>query len=325
MTKEENPIGYQFTPVPTNLIFMLDPSCFKLMSLLIQEESYQKAKNNVKNKCFPEAIKRLSLRIPMCEKDVKLTIQSLEEASLIEVIEQGQYHKPNLFKINWDKIKEVDQICVTDLTNDVVPMICKKKRPTSKDKKDLAESTLEENVSIENINESASGENEGQSGGQSGGQVGRQSNGESDTPLLNNTDNSNNINNIDNNIINNNIINNQVIEKESSHSLNTSIGEKEQLVTNLNGEQIVNASAPQAAAHGIDSTGKINTNEELLIMEFYQAFKGTPYQEFRRSLEKYTTEELKHIQEQLPALGLKGHDVDGFITFLIAIRNRKAA
>jgi len=212
---------------------------------------------------------------------------------------------------------------VTDLTNDVVPMICKKKRPTSKDKKDLAESTLEENVSIENINDSASGENDGQSGGQVGEQVGRQSNGQSDTPLLDNAYKSNNVNKIDNNIINNNIINNEDIEKESSDPLNTSIGQNEQVVTNLNEEQIVNASAPQAAAHGIDST-KINTKEETLVMEFYQAYKETESSEFYRSLGKYTTEELKYIHERIPALGLKGHDIESYIKYLILIRKKAA-
>jgi len=316
MTKEENLIGYQFAPVPTNLIFMLDPSCFKLMSLLIQEESYQKAKNNVKDKCFPEAIKRLSLRIPMCEKDVKLTIKSLEEANLIEVFEQGQYHKPNLFRINWDRIKEIDQISITDITNNVVPMICKKKRPN---KKDLAESTLEENVSIDNMNESASGDNDGQSIGR----VDGQSSGQSDTPLLDNTYKLNNINNIDNNVINNNIINYEVIEEESFHPLNTSIGQDEQITTNINEKQIVNASAPQAAAHSIDST-KINTKEETLVMEFYQAYKETESSEFYRSLGKYTTEELKYIRERIPALGLKGHDIESYIKYLIQIRKKAA-
>ena len=59
-------------------------------------------------------------------------------------------------------------------------------------------------------------------------------------------------------------------------------------------------------------------------MKFYQDYKEMERSELDRSLNKYTTEELKYIQEQLPALGLRHHDIDSYITYLIYIRKKAA-
>ena len=328
---EERKIPYQFTANPLNLMFILDSDCLKMLNLLIQEESFWGSQGQLVDGYFFKSINELKSDMFMAnDQDVRLTIEALYTNGIIDVINQGDKHKASRFKINQEKIKEIDSKSILEVKK-FCPLIRKLKRGSlcsymEKTTCPLAENTEVDDTIPDSVQVPGSGTN-----CSTNCSTDCHTNCTTDcsptcTPKLDKSDllnKSYSINNIDDNIINNNIINNEDIEKGSFHSLNPSIGQNEQITTNLNEKQIVNASAPQAAAHGIDST-KINTKEETLVMEFYQAFKKTAYPEFRRSLEKYTTEELKYIQEQLPALGLKGHDIDGYITYLICIRKRAA-
>ena len=258
-TKQKMLIDKHFTPIPTNLIFYLDARCLKMMCLLIQEESYRKSEKQLVDGCFFKSISDLSELMPMCDRDVKLTLKSLQEASLIEIVDRGHLHMPNFIKINRNTIK-----LINDKSLSLIQMEAKiRKQSRNKQKKGEAKTDLDEAVPVEsneqNQHEFVDGHNVGQNDGQVGGQNVGQSVGQIDPPILNNVINlnkSNNEYNVINSINDNNIISELELkiktEEESSSSLNplNVIKNKENL--SLNGELIIDASEPEADAQPID-------------------------------------------------------------------------
>lgn len=123
-------ITYQFTAVPTNLIYLLDSDCFKLLTLLIQEHSYWNSKNRLEDDYFFKSIEEIQNTLFMKnDQDVRLTIESLYVNGFIDVVMLGKKHQSNKFKINWNKIQEYDNISITDIIKFHSP-ITKMKRGT---------------------------------------------------------------------------------------------------------------------------------------------------------------------------------------------------
>lgn len=123
-------ITYQFTAVPTNLIYLLDSDCFKLLTLLMQEHSYWNSKNRLEDDYFFKSIEEIQNTLFMKnDQDVRLTIESLYVNGFIDVVMLGKKHQSNKFKINWNKIQEYDNISITDIIKFHSP-ITKMKRGT---------------------------------------------------------------------------------------------------------------------------------------------------------------------------------------------------
>jgi hypothetical protein len=257
--KQKMPIDYQFTPIPTNLIFHLDAKCLKMMCLLIQEESFRKSMGQLNDGCFFKSINNLSDLMPMCDKEVKLTLKTLQEAKLIEIVDRGHLHLPNLIKINRNTINLINDKSLTLIQMET--KICKKSR--TKSKKGDVKTHLDEAVPVEtneqNQQKYVDGQNVGQNDGQVGGQNVRQSVRHIDPPILynvNNLNKSNNEENVNNSINDINIISNvelgiKTVEGSSS-SLYSSNEQKEKENMNLNGENNIDASVPEADAQPID-------------------------------------------------------------------------
>lgn len=117
METQENKINYQFTAIPTNFIYILDNYCFKLLSLLMQEESYWKSINKLNNGYFFQSVEEQMNVLDTCRNEVNMTIESLYINNIIEVISEGKAGKrsTNHFKINWDKITELSQLNITEV------------------------------------------------------------------------------------------------------------------------------------------------------------------------------------------------------------------
>lgn len=123
-------ITYQFTAVPTNLIYLLDSDCLKLLTLLIQEHSYWNSKNRLENGYFFKSIEEVqNILFMKNDQDVRLTIESLYVNKFIDIVMLGKKHQSNKFKINWNKIEEYDNISITDIIKFYSP-ITKMKRGT---------------------------------------------------------------------------------------------------------------------------------------------------------------------------------------------------
>lgn len=123
-------ISYQFTAAPTNLIYLLDSDCFKLLTLLIQEQSYWNSKNRLEDDYFFKPIEEIqNILFMKNDQDVRLTIESLYVNGFIDVVMLGKKHQSNKFKINWNKIQEYDNISITDIIKFHSP-ITKMKRGT---------------------------------------------------------------------------------------------------------------------------------------------------------------------------------------------------
>jgi len=316
---EETKIQYQFTASPLNLMYVLDSDCLKMLNLLIQEDSYWRSQGQLKDGYFFKSINDLKDDMFMAnDQDVRLTIDALYINGIIDVINQGDRHNASKFKINVEKIAEIDSKSILEVKK-FYPIIRKFQRGHScsymkrKDCTNVQKSEVDNASDISKVPGSATNFNTDC--------------GPTCTPKLDKSDllnKSDSLNKIDNNIINNNIINNVDIEKESFHHLNIEIDDKGKGFVDINDQEVTDASAPsQVAAHCIDSTN-IYTKEELLISRFNQAYKEMGTSELESSMNNYTTEELKYIQEQLPALGLRHHGIDGYITYLICIRKRAA-
>jgi hypothetical protein len=127
----ENKIEYQFTANPLKLLYILDSDCLKMLNLLIQESSYWEAQGQLIDGYFNKSINELMDDMFMtCERDVRTTIESLYVNDLIDVITQGCVHKANKFKINIEKIKEIDSKSILEVKK-FVPKIYKFKRDTN--------------------------------------------------------------------------------------------------------------------------------------------------------------------------------------------------
>lgn len=237
---EETKIPYQFTASPLNLMYILDSDCLKMLNLLIQEDSYWRSQGQLKDDYFFKSINDLKDDMFMAnDQDVRLTIEALYANDLVDVINQGDKHKASKFKINQEKIKEIDSRTILDVKK-FYPRICKfqrghscsymKRKDCTNAQKSEVDDTIPDSAQVPGSATNCSTD--------------CHTNCTTDcsttcTPKLNK---SYSINKIDDNIINNNIIDNEVIEEESFHSLNIEIGDKGKGSVDINDQEVINAS-----------------------------------------------------------------------------------
>ena len=109
-------INYSFTAIPTNLIYLLDNDCYKLMSILIQKETYWKNNNRLNNGYFIKSISELNEELGMKnKKDVRLTIEALYRANLVDIIATPKVYHTAQFRINWNELEKIATTNLFDL------------------------------------------------------------------------------------------------------------------------------------------------------------------------------------------------------------------
>lgn len=310
--EEEKKIPYQFTANPLNLMYIVDSDCLKMLNLLMQEESYWDSQRQLIDGYFFKSINELKDDMFMSnDQDVRLTIEALYTSGLIDVINQGEKHKASKFKINMKKIKEIDSKSIIEVKK-FYQKICKFKRGHICSYMERKDCTNDQNKEVGNVSD-IDKVSEPTTNCTTDCSTNCNTDCNTDcsatcTPkldkldLLNKSDSSNKI---DDNIYNNNIINNnnniakENIEKESFHHLNTHIEDNKTNKVDINDQKDINASAPLAVAQPLELTKKI-TKEEQLIIDFNQAYKEKPENEFCLHLYGYNTDELNYILKMLP-------------------------
>lgn len=119
--KEEKQIEYQFIPAPLNLFYICDIYTYSLLLTLIQKESYWKLKDKLSDGFFYMSIEEIGDIILLDNRnDIRCTIEALYTNGIIDVrckgIGRGSKNKiANEFKINYDKIKEFDEMSIFDI------------------------------------------------------------------------------------------------------------------------------------------------------------------------------------------------------------------
>lgn len=121
MEELEKKIEYQFIPAPLNLFYICDIYTYSLLLTLIQKESYWKLKDKLSDGFFYMSIEEIGDIILLDNRnDIRCTIEALYINGIIDVkckgIGRGSKNKiANEFKINYDKIKEFDEMSIFDI------------------------------------------------------------------------------------------------------------------------------------------------------------------------------------------------------------------
>lgn len=106
-----------FTCIPTHLIYLLDNDCLKLMSILIQQESYQINSNIIKEgEYFKLSIINISIDLGFKNRiDTHCVIQALVNSLLIDVKTESQKFEIARFKINWENIEKIQKLKLCEM------------------------------------------------------------------------------------------------------------------------------------------------------------------------------------------------------------------
>lgn len=105
-----------FVPIPTNLIYMLDCDCLKVLAILIQKESYWDNKGKLKDGWFVKSISELKAELGCANtKDVGCIIQALVNSGIIEVTAYEKKGMAAKFKISWNKVNELNGMSLYDV------------------------------------------------------------------------------------------------------------------------------------------------------------------------------------------------------------------
>lgn len=129
----------QFTRLPTKLIFVLDSDLLKMLSILIQQESYWIEHKKIgKDGSFYKPIKEFadSFRKKNLQ-DIRLILQTLQAEGFIHIISSKGGKQANYYRICWDKIATFNDIKIPQLLQS--PMIRTAKRTS---KKKVEDSTI---------------------------------------------------------------------------------------------------------------------------------------------------------------------------------------
>ena len=291
LEKKENEVKenvpYQFTASPLNLLFVLDSDCLKMLNILIQEESFWRSKKQLVDGYFFKSLNDLKEDMFMGnDQDVRLTLEALYINGLIDIINQGEQMKASRFKINFEKIVEIDKISILEVKK-FFPKIYRLKRGSKcsyVDRKDV--SSIEQGVSKLSTNCTSDS-----------------------TPKLYNKDKINNkdkIEKIENNIIDDIIIFETQREKDSNNNKSTSIG----LIDDSKVKQEIDASATKAAAQTIEQEKRPITNINNLRLKLNQNFNRFEREKFYESLYSYSTVELEDIGKMAPNLPMRLNDTE---------------
>lgn len=258
----ENKINYQFTAIPTNFIYILDNCCYKLFSLLIQEESYWKSINRLdSNGYFFQTVEEQMNVLNINRNEVNMTIESLYINNIIDVISEGcrGQRKTNRFKINWNKVIELSNINITEVIKTGIK-IEKCPRGTK-----CTYSKVNTEVNTEVVTKVIT-------------EVNTKVTTKCDT-ILYNTNNIDNKNNIYNKEKENIIINNNIKEKEISK---VQIEEKENLDNDINyildelfEDSSANEELKQIETNTNDLRGYSKEDKETIGINEKEAYKGS--------------------------------------------------
>lgn len=106
----------KFIKMPTNLVYMLDSDCFKLMTILIQKESYWANKGKLKDGWFVKTIKEIKKELDYANtKEVGCVIQAMVNSGIINVTAYEKKRMSAKFKICWEKVNELNDMSLYDL------------------------------------------------------------------------------------------------------------------------------------------------------------------------------------------------------------------
>lgn len=109
---------YNYCKLPVNLIYLLDSDCIKAMAYLIQQESYWRNNNRLKDGYFYKSMEEIARVFRVKNKqDVRLIIQTLRDSNLIEVKTSKGGRYSNYYRINWDRICELSSKTIEDTLN----------------------------------------------------------------------------------------------------------------------------------------------------------------------------------------------------------------
>lgn len=154
MEKNEKQIEYQFIAAPLTLFYVCDVYTYSLLLALIQKETYWKSKGKLSDDgYFFMSIEEIGDVIYLDNRnDIRCTIEPLYINGIIDVrctgVGRGAKNRvANEFKINYDKIKEYDEMSVFDIKEFNI-RIEKLKRGTkvSYDKQQLEEASKKVNT-----------------------------------------------------------------------------------------------------------------------------------------------------------------------------------
>lgn len=256
MEKNEKQIEYQFIAAPLTLFYVCDVCTYSLLLALIQKETYWKSKGKLSDDgYFFMSIEEISDTIYLFDRaDIRCTIEALYINDIIDVrcngLGRGAKNKiANEFKINYDKIKEYDEMSIFDIKEFNI-RIEKLKRGTkvSYDKQELEEARKEprKKVNTKSVQDST----------QHSTQVSTQIASNVATTTIYNIDNLNKKEKIDNidKIENKNNLNN--IEYNIYNNICNNKNEKDEV------KEIANADTPIGLADA-DTSFNFNLNDSL--------------------------------------------------------------
>ena len=122
MEELEKKIEYQFIAAPLNLFYVCDVYTYSLLLALIQKETYWKSKGKLSDDdYFFMSIEEISDTIYLFDRgDIRCTIEALYINNIIDVrcngVGRGAKNRvANEFKINYDKIKEYNEMSIFDI------------------------------------------------------------------------------------------------------------------------------------------------------------------------------------------------------------------
>lgn len=109
---EEKNIGYQFTPIPTNLMACLDNNCRNMLWTLIQLSSYYADNEG----WFFRTNEDLKAQCGLGEKVVRACLSTLHNIGILEVksVGKGNGKIPNYYRLVCDKFKDWEKIPLED-------------------------------------------------------------------------------------------------------------------------------------------------------------------------------------------------------------------
>ena len=111
-----NRIDYNFTAIPTNMIYIMDSDVLKAFTILIQKHTYWFNKGRLEDGYFIKSIDELQKEMYMKnQKDVRCIIQALVNEGLIDVIAIDGKRNTAKFKLNEERIKELANENLYDL------------------------------------------------------------------------------------------------------------------------------------------------------------------------------------------------------------------
>ena len=109
---EEKNIGYQFTPIPTNLMACLDNNCRNMLWTLIQLSSYYTDNKG----WFFRTNEDLKAQSGLGEKVVRACLSTLYSIGIVEVksVGKGNGKIPNYYRLVYDRFADWEKISLED-------------------------------------------------------------------------------------------------------------------------------------------------------------------------------------------------------------------